>query len=387
MAGAAPPRRREERMEEERPSRRRFEEDDDDRYRRRGPRREAHETEPSTGLQIGLGAGSLVLGVIALLFGFIPCCGIWFAVAFGAIGIIVGGVGLVVALANQRAGFILPAIGLAINLVAILVAVLLYVLAVSWLYGTADRMQKQTQEALDRMQKQEEERQRQLKQKKEDDYKNTVNDPSFIRAKTTSQENLKKIAKALLDYEKKYGHLPYPRSGADGKEGQWPNGLSWRVAILPFLGRQDLYDRFKFNEASNSAANMKAAEEMPEVFLSPRHPGEKKRTYYQVFTGAGLFGTQNSPPKTTKLARDANAVFMVVEAANPVNWQAPDDIDFNTAFTPDLGGVLPGRHFNVALANGEVVFVSRHYYTDDQIRDLIPFNGGKAPPVWPPQQK
>src|SRR5262245_10230506 len=50
--------------------------DDDDNYdrfrRRRGPRRDAHETEPGTGLQLGLGIGSTSVGALALCFAIIP---------------------------------------------------------------------------------------------------------------------------------------------------------------------------------------------------------------------------------------------------------------------------------------------------------------------------
>src|SRR5205085_12322442 len=79
-ASAAPPR------DEDRPRRRDYDDDrprlrrydDDDDYdrgsrRHRGPRRDAHETEPGTGLQLGLGIGSICLGVISLCFSFIPC--------------------------------------------------------------------------------------------------------------------------------------------------------------------------------------------------------------------------------------------------------------------------------------------------------------------------
>src|SRR5207248_11685597 len=171
---------------------------------------------------------------------------------------------------------------------------------------------------------QEEERDRQKKQK-EDEANRVINEPMFQDQKRKSQENLKKIAKALLDYEKKYGQLPYARYGGPDNEAAFGKGLSWRVAILPFLGRQDLYDRFQFDKPWHNPANRTAAEEMPEVFMSPRHPGEKKRTYYQVFTGDGLFGKQNVPPQTKVPSRPANAVFLVPEGSALIDWHAPRD--------------------------------------------------------------
>src|SRR5262249_17892645 len=156
------------------------------------------------------------------------------------------------------------------------------------------RMQNEAMQNVQRIQKQQQEERDRQKKQKEDEANRVINDPTFQEHKRKSQDNLKKIAKALLDFEKKHGHLPYPRSAGQNNEALFGQGLSWRVAILPFLGRQDLYDRFRFDQPWHSPSNRKAAEEMPDVFMSPRHPGEKKRTFYQVFTDEGLFGKQNS---------------------------------------------------------------------------------------------
>jgi hypothetical protein len=393
-AAPAPPRRRDDIEEEDdRRPRRRFEEEDD-RPRRREPRREAASQEGDMGgvVPLILGIMSIIFSAMAIPLAFMGCCPPIAIIAAGlaGLGLLLGAGGTVAAIMMKR-GLPAPLIGVALSLVALAVVLAWGIMWGGFWIDTKQKVQQAADDfkaAQDRWQKEQQEREAKARKQKEDEYNNTVSDPSFIKARSTSQENLKKIAKALLDYEKKHGHLPYARTGEGDKEAQAPRGLSWRVAILPFLGRKDLYDKFNFNEPSNFPVNQEAAKSMPDVYMSPRHPGEKNRTYYQVFTGDGLFGQQNSPPQTKFLARNADSVLMVVEAQSPIEWARPDDINYNTNFMlPQLGGVLPGNHFNAALADGTVVFVPRIMYTDDQLKGLIPFNGGKAPPNWPPPPK
>src|SRR4051812_31051114 len=48
-------------------------------------------------------------------------------------------------------------------------------------------------------------------------------------------------------------------------------GLSWRVHLLPYLGKEEeaLYKQFKPDEAWDSPANKKLLDKMPKVFESP----------------------------------------------------------------------------------------------------------------------
>ncbi len=397
MASAAPPRPRDDDDDYERSRRRgrdrdRDRDDDEPRFRRRDAA--APQSSGSNGICIGLGIGAICLGVVAGIFSLVPCCGAFVALPAGAIGLLLGLIGLLISLfaAQKSVGaIILTGAGSVINVIAIGIALLW------WLYFgvQANRAGNQMQEALEKAQKmQQEEMERQKairdeqRRKKEEEANRVINSPEFQDAKKKSQENLRKISKALLDYEKKHGFLPNARFAGVGKDSPFPNNaLSWRVAILPFLGYDDLYAKFDFNKGANDQVNIKAGQQMPDVFMSPRHPGEKRRTYYQVIVGDGLFGDKNSPPQTKTLSRPVNQVIMVVEAQNPVDWWQPNDVDFHQPFLPGLGGILVNNHFNAALANGDVVFISRASYTDEEIRELLPFNGGKAPPIWPPQQK
>ena len=56
--------------------------------------------------------------------------------------------------------------------------------------------------------------------------------------------------------------------------------LSWRVAILPYLGEQNLYNQFKLDEPWDNDNNKKLLAQMPAVYGADR-----VETYYQAFAG------------------------------------------------------------------------------------------------------
>src|SRR5262245_48474313 len=65
--------------------------------------------------------------------------------------------------------------------------------------------------------------------------------------------NLWQLGLALHNYYNEHGHFPPPYvADAAGKSMH-----SWRVLILPYLGRQDLYDAYDLNEPWNGPSNRK----------------------------------------------------------------------------------------------------------------------------------
>lgn len=78
--------------------------------------------------------------------------------------------------------------------------------------------------------------------------------------------NLKQLALALQHYQEMYGTLPPAYVTAD--DGTPLH--SWRVLILPFLERNDIYDQYRFDEPWDGPKNRKLAELNPMVFRCPR---------------------------------------------------------------------------------------------------------------------
>ena len=102
------------------------------------------------------------------------------------------------------------------------------------------------------------------------------------RAQCTN--NLKQIALAYHNFHAANNAFPAPAiTDKDGKPL-----LSWRVAILPYVEQQELYNKFKLDEPWDSPHNKALIKEMPTVYLCPsRKNPEEGTTTYRVFVGDG----------------------------------------------------------------------------------------------------
>ncbi len=82
------------------------------------------------------------------------------------------------------------------------------------------------------------------------------------------ETNLAEIGKAMHQYLKVHEHFPPAAiSSKDGKPL-----LSWRVALLPYLGHEELYKQFKLDEPWDSEHNQKLLDKMPRVYSSVSGP-------------------------------------------------------------------------------------------------------------------
>src|SRR5262245_14014333 len=109
------------------------------------------------------------------------------------------------------------------------------------------------------------------------------------------RSRLRKLAAAMHDYAAmRQGRFPAPAS-CD------PTGkplLSWRVAILPYVGQEALYQQFKHDEPWDSPHNKKLIAKMPAVFAPV--PGVKTKqpnsTFFQLLVGPGTVFEQMTYP-------------------------------------------------------------------------------------------
>jgi prepilin-type processing-associated H-X9-DG protein len=198
-------------------------------------------------------------------------------------------------------------------------------------------------------------------------------------ARVKSADNLKRIALAMHNYHDTYGSFP-PAAICD-KQGK--PLLSWRVAILPFIDRKELYDQFHLDEPWDSPHNKRVAEG---GIYQYRQPGAKDEdpdlmtlTHYQVFVGGGA---AFEPRKGVTLVEIAGAdgtsnTLMVAEAAEPVPWTAPFDLRYDPKQPlPKLGGVYDGG-FNAAFCDGSVRFIKKTA-KEKALRAAITRNGGET---------
>jgi len=116
--------------------------------------------------------------------------------------------------------------------------------------------------------------------------------------------NLKQMALAMFNFESTNGNFPAATAIVD-KEGR--PLLSWRVAVLPFLEGQTLYNQFHFDEPWDSPHNLKLLPQMPAVYRDASHPelaAVGKTTYVVPVHPQSAFPPSDGKAveKTTKFA-------------------------------------------------------------------------------------
>jgi RNA polymerase sigma factor (sigma-70 family) len=201
-----------------------------------------------------------------------------------------------------------------------------------------------------------------------------ADDRKTLEARARSMNNLKQILIAFHNFAANNAQqsLPPAAMRKDGKAL-----LSWRVALLPYLAEEELYNKFHRDEPWDSPHNKALVEQMPQVYAPVIDKGDPKgSTYYQGFFGPGTLFDGDVGTKFLAITDGTSNTLMVVEAATPVPWTKPEDIPFDPDKPmPKLGGLFE-RGFNAGFADGSVRFIAKTI-NDRLLRALITRNGGE----------
>ncbi len=135
--------------------------------------------------------------------------------------------------------------------------------------------------------------------------------------------------------------------------------LSWRVALLPYLGQESLYKQFHFDEPWDSEHNSKLIGQMPAMYQSPSaKPTDKGRTNYLVPLGKETLFPPGKVGISLKEVASPKIAVVEVDDKQAVVWTKPEDLPFD----PDhpLNGMRGqyGGGFNALFSDGHVEFVS-----------------------------
>ena len=182
--------------------------------------------------------------------------------------------------------------------------------------------------------------------------------------RTRGANNLKQQLLAMHNYHDTFVTFPSAyNSSAEGKPL-----LSWRVAILPFIEQNALYDQFRLDEPWNSEHNKALIAKMPDVFKAPgSKAGEGKTVYLGVggkqgvvvaptrrdgsFSGMGLAGVTDGTSNTLCIieAGDESAVIWT----KPEEWIPDEKMPLKGLVRPRTNG------FQAALCDGSVRFIAQ----------------------------
>ncbi len=126
--------------------------------------------------------------------------------------------------------------------------------------------------------------------------------------------------------------------------------LSWRVHLLPYLGYNDLYNKFKLDEPWDSPHNIKLTGEKPYAYMTPDVPDD--RTNLVFVTGPTCAANdRRANPVTSLSPRGLHNSVVAVEVAEPesrVVWTKPEDLAFDPTQPSDgITGWPDGRFFAV----------------------------------------
>ena len=189
-------------------------------------------------------------------------------------------------------------------------------------------------------------------------------------------QNLTQIALAMHNFNSANNTFPgqYLQSGGNPT-------LSWRVAILPYLGYAQLYNSFDKTKPWNDPANLPFLQQMPDVFRSPADPTGATTTRYEVGTGTNLIFNGPTGVKLSSITDGTSNTLLIGEsaAASAVPWTAPQDLPIGPSPTlagSGFGSITPG-YVPFAFADGSVHFLADNIDSTTLLH-LFQMNDGAA---------
>jgi hypothetical protein len=184
--------------------------------------------------------------------------------------------------------------------------------------------------------------------------------------KDPTEAHLKKLADALDKYQKDKG--TYPAPAMYDKDGR--PLLSWRVALLPYLGEEALYKEFKLDEPWDSLHNKKLLKRLPQSFKAP-NTYQRYKTSDLVFTGAGTpFPGKNGAKKADVPA--AAVLLCIAGSEKAVYWSKPADLSYaDDQPLPDLFGKYGFNNIRMLQGDGKIRSLRKGEMDDKALRALI----------------
>ncbi|MDY3562343.1 DUF1559 domain-containing protein [Gemmata sp. JC673] len=198
-------------------------------------------------------------------------------------------------------------------------------------------------------------------------------------ARTQSQNNLKQLMLAIHSYHDANGHLPQDIVDKNGKPI-----LSWRVAILPYIEQNNLYNKFKLDEPWDSANNKQWSQVRIRVFTSPSatlpENLEWGTTNYRGISGPGAAFDPTAKMKLTfaHFTDGLSNTIALIETEDSVPWAKPDDFPFDPK-KPLPKIVPPGgqKVFQVGMGDGSVRAISTTI-DEKTLKAAFTRNGGEV---------
>lgn len=213
------------------------------------------------------------------------------------------------------------------------------------------------------------------------------------RNRSAAVNNLKQIGIAIHKYNDVNKCLPPAAIGSDKKRDGKPL-LSWRVAILPYIGQESIYAQFDLDEPWDHPTNKKLIPQMPPAYMLPGADAMAGMTHYLALvdpnenTAHTALRTRNvngllrNPGNlVTGMPDGASNTIIVAEAREPTIWTKPEDLPFDWNGPLPHFGIAPDG-FNALLGDASVRFI-RFTISEQTLRlAILPNDGNPLPADW-----
>ncbi|MCA9179431.1 MAG: protein kinase, partial [Planctomycetales bacterium] len=168
------------------------------------------------------------------------------------------------------------------------------------------------------------------------------------KKETQSRRNLQALAIAFHNFHDAYRVLPNSKQVQQSEgEGMLPP-YSWRVAILPFIGEQKLFEQYRLNEPWDSEHNKQLLSRMPAAYRNPSAPADTQFTSYVGVVGEGLSMDDSRPLAFHDFHDGTSNTLLLVEAQTNIPWTKPEDFSLE-----QLQNARPyGKSLQFSMADG-----------------------------------
>lgn len=190
---------------------------------------------------------------------------------------------------------------------------------------------------------------------------------------------LREIKEAIEKYIKERGSFPLREILSE----QGDSLLSWRVALLPYLGYETLYQKFHLDEPWDSPNNRALLEQMPSIYRdSDTELGDGYTTFVAPYGGADnrrktVWDIVPQVLHDIPEGERGSILLIEVNAEAAVPWTSPDDINITQQ---DLRGLLrdPPAGNGVLYTDGDTDWIS-NAITTIKLLELLKYSAEQGP--------
>jgi hypothetical protein len=155
-------------------------------------------------------------------------------------------------------------------------------------------------------------------------------------SRTRSTNNMKQLAIAFHNFHDAYRKFPGSANRLEGSSGVPADKVqpfSWRVALLPFIECQSLYEQYKFDQPWDSESNLKLLDQMPEIYRSPQASKDQAAghsNYLGFSSGSSVL--EEDGVKIRDIRDGTVNTLLLIETKDAVPWTKPQDLEGDAAF-------------------------------------------------------